>query len=415
MTKKNFEDFISKNGKEDIYNKANELHKYLKNNTDDIEQGLGLQLMSSACSHPLIKDRKGHIKETIMLGSNSYFNLTTHPKVVEASSRALKKYGYGMGSVSLYAGITDLHEQLEMLIAEFHSTEDAVLFPSGYGTNIGVIASLCQKGDVVINDSANHASIFDGCILSGADIKIYPHNNMRRLEQLLSRLPKEQKGRLIATDGVFSMHGDLAPLDKIVELAQKYNTRVLVDDGHGIGIVGATGRGTAEVFGVQDKIDLNIGMLSKTPGGLGGYCAGSKVIVDYLRLFARTYFFSTALPAPLIAGLIEVFKLFIQDKAGRKELWKNIKYMKDNLEKAGFNVGNSQSGIVPIIIGDEKMLGLFHKDLIEEGVYTNVVSYPAVRRKECRVRLCIMSTLTKEDMNKAILIIENVGKKHGLI
>ena len=304
---------------------------------------------------------------------------------------------------------------MEALIAEFHGTEDAVLFPSGYGTNIGVIAALCQKGDVIINDSANHASIFDGCILSGADIKIYPHNNIRRLEQLLSRLSDEQKGRLIATDGVYSMHGDMAPLDKIVELAEKYNARVLVDDGHGIGIVGPTGRGTAEVYDVQDRIDLNVGMLSKTPGGLGGYCAGKKDIVDYLKLFARTYFFSTALPAPLIAGLIEVFNLFIHDQAGRKELWKNIKYMKYHLNKLGFDIGNSESGIVPIVVGDEEKLGLFHKDLREAGVYTNVVSYPAVRRKECRVRLCIMSTLTKEDLDNAISIIEKVGIKHGLI
>ncbi len=415
MTKKSFEDFISKDGKEDIFNKVAELQEYLKNNVDEIEQGLGLQLLSAACPHSELKDRKGYVKDTIMLGSNSYFNLTTHPKVVAASRKALEKYGYGMGSVSLYAGITDLHEQLEKLISEFHGTEDAVLFPSGYGTNIGVITALCQKGDVIINDSANHASIFDGCILSGADIKIYPHNNMKRLEQILSRLPDEQKGRLISTDGVFSMHGDLALLDQIVKLAEKYNARVMVDDGHGIGIVGATGRGTAEVYGVQDKIDLNVGMLSKTPGGLGGFCAGKKEIIDYLRLYARTYFFSTALPAPLVAGMIEVLKLFIEDKAGRKKLWENIEYMKYNLQKFGFDIGNSKSGIVPIIVGDEEKLGLFHKNLIESGVYTNVVSYPAVRRKECRIRLCIMSTLTNEDMDKALSIIENVGKKHGII
>ena len=415
MQKQNFEEFIGTGGGEDLFDKAFKLADYLKNSHDRAEQSLGLELLSPVGANVRIQDRSGRRHEAIMLGSNSYLNLTTHPRTVEASEKALKKYGYGMGAVSLYAGITDLHKDLEMEIADFHGTEDAILFSSGYGTNVGVISALCQSGDVVINDIANHASIFDGCRLSGAEIKVYPHNNMKRLEQILSRLPETQKGRMIIVDGVFSMHGDMAPLDEITSLAGKHGARVMVDDAHGLGVVGPTGRGTAEFYGVSNLVDLNVGMLSKTPGGIGGYCAGKKEIIHYLRFYARTYFFSTALPAPTVAGLIEVFRLLKEDKAGRDKLLENVKYIKAGLKRLGFNIGDSNSGIVPIIVGDEEKLGLFHRDLIDAGVYTNLVSYPAVRRKECRLRLCILSALSETDMERALKAFETAGKRNGII
>ena len=254
-------------------------------------------------------------------------NLSTHPEVVDSAMNALRKFGYGMGSVSNYAGITEIHKELEMRIADFYGVEDCIVFPSGYGANVGIISALCGKNDVVINDSANHASIFDGCSLSKAEIKVYPHSDMHGLERILSRIPQEKTGRLIITDGVFSMDGDLAKLNTIVELAEKYNCRVMVDDAHGLGIVGLTGRGTAEYYRVMDKIDLHVGMLSKTAGGLGGYCAASREVVQYLRLYARSYFFSTALPAPIAAGLNEVFKLLESDNAGRNVLLENVNYL----------------------------------------------------------------------------------------
>ncbi|MCP3659867.1 MAG: pyridoxal phosphate-dependent aminotransferase family protein [Bacteroidetes bacterium] len=415
MSKNKFEDYLKTDGgNDDIFKKIYEVEKYFKTNINEGEQGLGFQLLESANNRVNIKDRKGNIRKSIMLGSNSYLNLTSHPRVVKASIEAIQKYGYGMGAVSLYAGITDLHRELEELISKFLGTEDTILFPSGYGTNIGVISAICRKDDVIINDSANHASIFDGCLVSGAKIKIYPHNKINLLEHVLSKLPNEQKGRLIITDGVFSMHGDLAPLDQIVVLAEKYKARLMVDDAHGLGVVGPTGRGTAEEFGVQDKVDLNVGMLSKSPGGLGGYCSGKKNIIDFLRLYSRTYFFSTAMPASIIAGLIEVFKMFLEDKAGRKKLWDNINYLKSNLNKLGFHTGEAKSGIIPIIVGDEEKLINFHKDLREAGLYTNIVSYPAVRRKECRLRLCAMSSLTISDMNEAISILKKFGQKYDL-
>ena len=211
------------------------------------------------------------------------------------------------------------------------------------------------------------------------------------------------------------MDGDLAPLDKIVELAEKYNCRIMVDDAHGVGVVGPTGRGTSEHFGVMDKIDLNVGMLSKGPGGLGGYCAASRQIVQYLRLYARSYFFSTALPASVAGGLNEVFKLLETDNAGRKKLWENTEYLKSKLVEKGFDIGHSQSAVVPVMIYSEPVLFEMYEKLRQRGVYVNIVTYPAVRRKECRLRLCTMKDLTFKQIDKAVEIISDLGREYGLI
>ena len=410
-----FEDFLFTREGEDLFEKTRGLDKVLASGAMTGSEGLGVQILEKTGPYVQIKEKSGCEHKVIMLGSNSYLNLTTNKKVCDAAIKAIEKYGYGMGAVSVYAGICDIHKELEKRIANFYNTEDAVLFPSGYGTNIGVISALCSKEDIIINDSANHASIFDGSKLSGADIRVYPHNNIEALEHILKKCEKKNRAKLIITDGVFSMYGDIARLDKICELAEKYNAKVMVDDAHGLGIVGATGRGSAQVYNIGDKIDLHVGMLSKTAGALGGYCATTRKIAQYLRHYARSFFFSTALPAPVAAGLNEVFKLLEHDRAGRKELWENINYLKSKLEKLGFNTGNSQSGIIPIIIGDEAILFKMYQDLRLSGVYTNIVTYPAVRRKECRIRICVMKDLTRDMMDSAVEIIEKTGRKYGVI
>ena len=410
-----FEDFLFTREGEDLFEKTRGLDKVLASGAMTGSEGLGVQILEKTGPYVQIKEKSGCEHKVIMLGSNSYLNLTTNKKVCDAAIKAIEKYGYGMGAVSVYAGICDIHKELEKRIANFYNTEDAVLFPSGYGTNIGVISALCSKGDIIINDSANHASIFDGSKLSGADVRVYPHNNMEALEHTLQKCEKKNRAKLIITDGVFSMYGDIARLDKICELAEKYNAKVMVDDAHGLGIVGATGRGSAQVYNIGDKIDLHVGMLSKTAGALGGYCATTRKIAQYLRHYARSFFFSTALPAPVAAGLNEVFKLLEHDRAGRKELWENITYLKSKLEKLGFNTGNSQSGIIPIIIGDEAILFKMYQDLRLSGVYTNIVTYPAVRRKDCRIRICVMKDLTRDMMDGAVEIIEKTGRKYGVI
>lgn len=410
-----FEDFIHTDLGEDLFGKAKRVDDVLSSGVLTGNEALGMPILHEVRAESTILEKNGSPNTVIMLGSNSYLNLTTHPQVMEGARKALEKYGYGMGAVSNYAGVTDLHKELEQRIADFCGAEEAIVFPSGYGTNIGVISALCNEGDVVINDSANHASIFDGCRLSGADIKVYPHGDMKHLERILSRLDEKVTGRLIITDGVFSMDGDVAKLDKIVELAQKYKCRVMVDDAHGVGVVGPTGRGTAEHFSVMDKVDLHVGMLSKGPGGLGGYCAASREIIQYLRLYARSYFFSTALPAPIAGGLNEVFKLMSDDKAGRKELMENTEYMKSKLLSHGFDIGNSESAVVPVMIYDEQKLFQLYGDLRKSGVYVNIVTYPAVRRKECRLRLCVMKEISRMQIDKAVEIIVDISKKYGII
>jgi len=338
-----FESFLKTEAGDDLFVKAYKLDKLLSSGVLTGNEGLGMIAMDKVQGEYPIREKSGDIYSVIMLGTNSYLNLSTNHKVMKGAEKALKKFGYGMETVSNYIGITDIHKELEKRIADFYRAEDSIAFPSGYGTNVGVISAICSEGDIIINDSANHASIFDGCRLSGADIKIYPHADMRGLERILKKISEEQIGRLIVTDGVFSMDGDIAKLDTITSLAEEYKCRVMVDDAHGLGIVGPTGRGSAEHYNVMDKIDLYVGMLSKSPGGLGGYCAASKEIVQYLRLYARTYFFSTGIPAPIAGGLNEAFKLFQKDEAGRKELWAKINYMKSKLEMAGFDIGHSQT------------------------------------------------------------------------
>lgn len=410
-----FEDFVPKDGTADILQKVLDLERFLKDNPQPYLEGLGLEVLGPAAHRVRIRDADHVERDVIMMGSNSYLSLTTHPRVVAASQAACERYGYGMGAVSLYAGTTLLHRELERLISAFYGTEDTIIFPCGYSGNMGVISALCGPGDVVINDAANHASIFDGCRLSGADIKVYLHRNMEHLERTLKRLPGPQKGRLILTDGVFSMDGDVAPLADLVQLAGRYGARVMVDDAHGLGVVGPTGRGTAEACGCMGQVDITCGTLSKTPGAIGGYCTGNASLIRYLRYYARTYFFSTSLPAPVVAGLIEVFKLLLADEAGRDRLWANIAYLLRALKQLGFNTGATESAIIPIMVGDEDKLARFHNELRRGGVFTNIVTYPAVRRKECRLRVSVMNSFTKPEMDSALEAFAEAGRTCGII
>jgi glycine C-acetyltransferase len=412
---KHFEDFAAGRGSGDLFAKTEALEAYLEGHPESYLEGLGPQLLGPPAPRVTMRLGDGPGREMIMLGSNSYLNLTTHPDVVAAARAACERYGYGMGAVPLYSGTTDLHRELELRIAAFYGTEDALIFPCGYSANVGVLSALCGPGDVVLNDASNHASIFDGCRLSGADLRVYLHRNLDHLERALKRLPETQRGRLIVTDGVFSMDGDLAPLAGITALAARYGARVMVDDAHGLGVVGPTGRGTPEACGCQARVDIMLGTLSKTPGAVGGYCAGRATLVRYLRYYARTYFFSTSLPAPVVAGLLEVFRLLAEDRAGRDRLWRNVLHLRQGLQTLGFDTGHTGSAIIPVIVGDETRLGRFHSDLMAHGVYTNLVTYPAVRRKECRLRLCVMADLTTADLDEALRVFAALGRAHNII
>ena len=410
-----FEDFATKKGGDELFKKIADLDVFMRKDAPSYLDGLGLQMLTAVKHSVKIREKNGLEHEVIMMGSNSYLSLNTHPRVMAASLAACEEYGYGMGSVPLLAGTSHLHRELEKRIATFYGTEDAILFPCGYSGNVGIIAALCGPGDVVINDSANHASIFDGCKLSGAEIKVFLHRNIRHLEKILKGLPDSQKGRLIITDGVFSMDGDVAPLDEIVTLAQRYGARIMIDEAHAVGVIGETGRGTPEKFACQDQIDVIYGTLSKTPASIGGYCAGSAQLIQYLRYYARSYCFSSSIPAPTIAGLIEAFKLMQEDAAGRAALWENVHYMKAGLQKLGFDTSQTASAIIPVIIGNETTLGAMNNELRLKGVFTSVVTYPAVRRKECRLRVSLMSTHTREELDRALGIFKELGQKYGVI
>lgn len=410
-----FEDLMAGKVKGDLFRKIELLNRLLQEDPPHCADGLGLPLERAPGPITPIIDDDGTRRDVIMLGSNSYLDLTTHPRVVAAAQQACRRFGYGMGAVPLYAGNTPLHRELEETLAIFLKKDDAILFPSGYSGNVGVISALCGPGDVVINDTANHASIFDGARLSGAEIKVYLHRNLNHLERVLRRIPPEVEGRLIVTDGVFSMDGDLAPLDGILTLARKYRARVMVDDAHGIGVLGATGRGTPERFRCLEEVDVLYGTLSKAPGGVGGYCAGSAELIRYLRLYARTFFFSTALPAPAVAGSLEVFRLLMEDPGIHRALWKNVRYMKEGLTTLGFDTGESESAIIPVMVGDEDRLAWFHNELRHRGVFTNLVTYPAVRRKACRLRVNVMRSLSQDEMDRALAIFAAVGRECGVI
>ena len=409
-----FESFMPGTGG-DLFAKIKGLAAHLGTHVEPCLEALGHELLTAAGPQTTVRDLHGRQRRVVMMGSNSFLNLAMHPQVTAAAKAAVDRFGYGMGAVPVYAGTTDLHRELEQAIARFLHREDAILFPCGYSGNVGLISALCGPGDVILNDAANHASIFDGGQLSGADLQIYLHGNMRHLAKQLRRLPEGQQGRLIVTDGVFSMDGDLAPLAEICDLAEQYGARVMVDDAHGIGVVGPSGRGTPEACGCLERVDVLYGTLSKAPAGIGGYCAGSAALIRYLRLYARTFFFSTSLPAPVVAGLLEVFKLLEADQAGRRQLWVNIEYLKAGLAQQGLDTGHSASAIVPVMVRDEVKLGRLHAALLEEGVFTNIVSYPAVRRKDCRLRLNVMANHTPTDLDHVIATLGTLGRELGIV
>ncbi len=357
----------------------------------------------------------GKPKEMLMFGSNSYLGFASDPSVVNASIDAARKYGYGTGSVSLCAGTTDLHVELERRIAEFYKCEAAVLFPTGYAANIGVISALLRERDAVVNDIFNHASIHDGCRLAGAKTHIFAHGKMRHFERVLANAVGEDHGTLVITDGVFSMEGDVAHLDQIVALSKKYGARVMIDEAHALGVVGPTGKGTAELYGMEGQIDVTIGTLSKAPGGIGGYATGSKELIDYLRYYARAYFFSTSIPTPVIAGLIEVFNLLESEPQRHEQLWENIRYITGKLTGMGFDLGKTASAVVPIMVNDEDKLKRILVDLHNAGVFMNYISFPAVPKRKCRLRMSMMAQHTREDMDSVIEVLGKIGKKYGLI
>ncbi|AAT28064.1 glycine C-acetyltransferase [[Mycoplasma] mobile] len=355
-------------------------------------------------------------KKKINLASNNYLGFATHPDLIEASNNATIKYGVGSGAVRTINGTLDVHIELEKRIAKFKGTEASIAFQSGFNANMGAISSIMGKDDAILSDSLNHASIIDGCRLSKAKIIRVEHSDMIDLEQKAKEATESglYKKIMYITDGVFSMDGDVAKLDKIVKIAEKYNLITYVDDAHGSGVLGK-GAGTVKEFGLSNKIDLQMGTLSKAIGVVGGYVAGSQKLISWLKSQARTFLFSTSLTPGSCAAIIKAIDLIESDSSYVEKLWKNANYFKKELQKIGYNIGNSQTPITPIILGEEKLAQNFAKRLIEEGVYVKPIIFPTVPLGTARVRNMPSAAHSKKILDEAIKIYLKVGKEMKII
>jgi len=345
------------------------------------------------------------------LCSNNYLGLANQPELKEAAKKALEEFGIGPGAVRSIAGTMSLHLELEKALAGFKHVEDALSFQSGLNANFGTIAALAGGDDAIFTDELNHASIIDGCRLTKAKRFIYPHGDAKGLKEVLEREGKSAKKRLIVTDGVFSMDGDLAPLPEIAKLAEEYEAILMVDDAHGEGVLGDHGRGIADHFGLQGRVDIEMGTMSKAFGVVGGYIAGRQELTEYLRQRARPFLFSSAVTPPDVAACIAAVKLLESSDKLVKKLWANARYFKDGMKSLGFNTGHSETPITPVMLGDASLARNFSKRLFEEKIFAMAIGYPTVPMGKARIRAMISATHTHEDLDFALNVFERVGKE----
>lgn len=356
-------------------------------------------------------------KKVLNMCSNNYLGLAAHPKIKEAAIRAILDYGVGAGAVRTIAGTMELHTELEEKLAKFKKREAAILFQSGYNANLGAISAIIRKGEngVFISEELNHASIIDGMRLSGAPKVIYKHLDMEDLKKRLQEV-KDAKKKLIVTDGVFSMDGDIAPLPEIVELAQKYDAMVYVDDAHGEGVLGDHGRGIVDHFKLHDEVDFEMGTLSKAFGVMGGYVAGSEEAIEYLKQRARPFLFSSALNPPDVGAAIAAVEILQQSDELVKKLWDNTHFLQKGLRDLGYDLGNTKHPITPVMLYDEKLAQEFSRRLYEEyNIFAQAIVYPTVPLGTARIRLEPSAAHSKEDLKYVIDAFEDLGKKTGFL
>lgn len=352
-------------------------------------------------------------RKMIMIGSNNYLGLTNHPKVKEAAIEALRKYGSGCAGSRFLNGTLDIHVKLEAKLARFMRKKDALVFSTGFQTNLGVISALAGKDDVILIDKMNHASIIDGCRLSFSEIKKYRHNDMEDLERLL--LQYNNKGKLIIVDGVFSMEGDLVDLPNVVRLAKKHGARIMVDDAHGIGVLGKNGRGTAEHFGVENDVDLIMGTYSKALASIGGFISASEEVIHYIKHIARSLIFSASPPPASVAAVSAAIDIIEDEPKRRVRLWHNTNKMLKCFNALGFNTGKTETPIIPLIVGDNQKAFTMARLLHDKGIFANVAVSPAVPNGKALIRTSYMATHTDEQLDKVLGAFEEVGKALGII
>ena len=353
-------------------------------------------------------------RKVLMFGSNSYMGLTNHPKVIEAAVEATKKYGTGLAGSPFLNGTLDLHRKLEARLAEFVGKEDAMLFSTGFGVNLGVVSTLTGREDYVILDEQDHASIIEGRRLSFSTALKYKHNDMESLEQQLKRCAPD-KAKLIVTDGVFSMEGDVANLPEIVRLAKKYNAQVMVDEAHGIGVFGEAGRGTTNHFGLTDDVDLIMGTFSKSFASLGGFVATDKIITNYLRHHCREYIFTASITPASTAAVNAALDIMIAEPERQQHLWDITHFALENFRAMGCEIGNTSTPIIPLFIRDDYKTFHITRDLLDEGVFVNPVVTPAVAPQDTLIRYSLMATHTREQVERSLEAIHKVFKKYDLV
>ncbi|MCJ7458916.1 MAG: aminotransferase class I/II-fold pyridoxal phosphate-dependent enzyme [candidate division Zixibacteria bacterium] len=353
-------------------------------------------------------------KEMIMIGSNNYLGLTSHPQVKQAAIDAIKIYGSGCTGSRFLNGTLDIHEELERRLAQFMNKEAALVFSTGFQTNLGTISALVNKGDYIIMDRSDHASIVDGCRLSFGKVLKFRHSNMSDLKRVLSSLPKNA-GKLIIVDGVFSMEGDIAKLPEIIDLAKKHHARVMVDDAHSIGVLGENGRGTAEHFGLEDEVDIIMGTFSKSFASIGGFIAGSEEVIHYVKHFSRALIFSASPPPSAVATVSKALDIIMAEPQRRKHLWQITHRMHRGFRELGFDIGDTETPIIPIMVGENLKTFKFWKMLFDQGLFANTAISPAVPPGTARIRTSYIATHTDSQMDRVLEVFEKVGKKMGVI
>ena len=388
--------------------------KYLKDQVEELKRDgvyRDLPINYGPCANVIDLNNK----EVVNLSSNNYLGLAVHERVKKAAIEAVEKYGAGTGSVRTIVGNMDLLEDLEKLLAEFKEEEAVTCFQSGLNCNIGAIQAIVNKGDLIVSDELNHASIIDGVRLSRADKAVYKHSDMSDLERVLKERRKDYNTCLIITDGVFSMDGDLAKLPEIVKLAKKYDCLTYVDDAHGSGVLGRSGRGTVDHFNLHGEVDFIIGTLSKAIGVIGGYVASKKVVKEWLLHRGRPLLFSTALPPAAIGATIEAVKMLLESEEYTNKLWENARYFKAKMSDLGFDIGHSETPITPVMVGSEAKTMEFSRELLKNGVFVSGIVFPTVAKGKGRLRCMISAMHTKEDLDFAINTFEKVGKQLNII
>src|SRR5487761_1679581 len=354
-------------------------------------------------------------KEVINLSSNNYLGLTTHPKLRQRAMEAIRKFGVGSGAVRTIAGTMAIHMELEEKIASFKNVEASVVFQSGFTANAGTVAAIIGPEDLIISDELNHASIIDGCRLSRAEIERFPHKDVEACEKILKEVSGRKGHKLLITDGVFSMDGDIAPLPALVKLAEEYGCSMMVDDAHASGVLGRNGRGTVDHFNLHGRVDIQVGTLSKAVGVLGGYVCGSLDLIEFLYHRARPFLFSTSHPPAVAAACLAALDIFEREPERIERLWSNTRFFQEGLRAQGFSTGASETPITPIMVGEAATAHSFSRALFEEGLYATGIGFPTVPEGKARIRTIVTATHSREILENAIEILTRVAKRMKIV